>query len=172
MQAGSAIDDVFSRSYEELRHIAISVAASEKCYSDDCAALVHEAWLKLKDSQELAAKPTPEFKLIVANAMRQILVDKARERLAKKRCSPEAVSSTAPCFAKPHSHAAQLFVLDAALQRLAERNIRHAEIVQSRFFSGRTVSETAALLGVSKSVVERDWRAARDWLAKRIVRRA
>ena len=62
----------------------------------------------------------------------------------------------------------ELLALDMALQELASFSPRQAQVVESRFFGGMDVAETAALLGVSESAVERDWRAARAWLAGRI----
>ncbi len=62
----------------------------------------------------------------------------------------------------------ELLALDASIQELALRNPRQADMVECRFFGGLSVTETAAVLGVSESAIERDWRAARAWLASRI----
>jgi RNA polymerase sigma factor (TIGR02999 family) len=165
-----ALDEVFSLVYEELRRLASFVRQNEASATMNSTALVHEAWLKLKDSPRLAATSVPHFKAIAAKAMRQVLVDEARRRSARKRGgageaifvtmndSPEQIAS---CDA-------DLLALDAALEELARLSPRQAQMVESRFFGGLNVAETAALLGISESAIERDWRAARAWLASRI----
>jgi hypothetical protein len=97
-QAGStpaerrALDDLFSLIYEELRRLALLVRKDEVNATLNTA-LVHEAWLKLKDSPPLALKSLPHFKGI-AKAMRQVLVDEARRRSARKEAEPERPSSS------------------------------------------------------------------------------
>ncbi len=175
-QAGSnaheraALDDVFSLVYEELRRLASFVRKNEVSATLNSTALVHEAWLKLKDSPQLAATSVPHFKAIAAKAMRQVLVDQARRRSARKRGGEgEAIFVTmSDSTEEVTSCDADLLALDAALEDLARLNPRQAQMVESRFFGGLNVAETAALLGVSESAIERDWRAARAWLAGRI----
>jgi RNA polymerase sigma factor (TIGR02999 family) len=169
-QERRALDDVFSLVYEELRRLASFVRRGDGSVTINSTALVHEAWLKLKDSPHLANTSVPHFKAIAAQAMRQVLVDAARRRNAQKRRAGEAVSVT------PQSSAAEmatfdidLLALDAALEKLAGLNARQAQVVECRFFGGLSVPETAALLQVSESVVERDWRAAKAWLASTIL---
>lgn len=99
--------------------------------------------------------------------MRQVLVDAARRRIAHKRGGAgEAIFVT---LDESAGHAAssdgELIGLDLALDRLAQMNSRQAQVVECRFFGGLEVSEAASMLGVSESVVERDWRAAKAWLA-------
>jgi RNA polymerase sigma factor (TIGR02999 family) len=101
--------------------------------------------------------------------MRHVLVDAARRRSAQKRSAGESPSSAAQ---SPTADAAacdvETLALDAALERLARLNARQVQVVECRFFGGLSVSETAALLQISESVVERDWRAAKAWLASTI----
>ncbi len=190
------MDAVFSLVYEELRRLASLVRRNEVKATINSTALVHEAWFKLKDSPHLANTEPAHFKAIAAKAMRQILVDEARRRGARKRGgSGEAVvvalgdlpgesallsgagetamltssslsASGANSFGMVRS--AQLLELDSLLGELASLNPRQAQIVENRFFGGLNVAETAAVLGVSQSSVERDWRAARAWLGSRI----
>jgi RNA polymerase sigma factor (TIGR02999 family) len=166
-QPGRILDDVFSLVYEELRRLASFVRRSDRSLTLNSTALVHEAWLKLKDSPLLASTSIPHFKAIAAKAMRQVLVDAARRRNARKRGGAggvvfvtldESPEQAASCDA-------ELLALNLALQRLAELNARQARMVEYRFFGGLNVAETALLLEVSESVVERDWRAAKAWLA-------
>jgi RNA polymerase sigma-70 factor, ECF subfamily len=168
-QEKRALDDVFSLVYEELRRLASFVRRGDGSITLNSTALVHEAWLKLKDSPHLASTSVAHFKAIAAKAMRQVLVDSARRRNAQKRNAENVISSTAQgSIADTGSFDAETLALDAALEKLAELNARRAQVVECRFFGGFSVSETAALLQVSESVVERDWRAARAWLVSTI----
>jgi RNA polymerase sigma factor (TIGR02999 family) len=164
------LDDLFSLIYEELRRLASFVRKNEMNVTLNSTALVHEAWLKLKDSPPLASKSLPHFKAIAAKAMRQVLVDEARRRSARKRGGAgEAVFVTFGDSAEEMTSCdEELLALDAALDELARLSPRQAQMVECRFFGGLNVSETAALLGVSESAMERDWRAAKAWLGGRI----
>ncbi len=165
-----ALDDLFSLIYEELRRLASFVRKKEVNATVNSTALVHEAWLKLKDSPPLAAKSLPHFKAIAAKAMRQVLVDEARRRSARKRGGAgEAVFVTLGDSADEITSCdEELLALDAVLDELGRLSPRQAQMVEYRFFGGLSVTETAALLGVSESAMERDWRAAKAWLAGKI----
>ena len=172
----NALDDLFSLVYEELRRLASFVRRNELGVTLNSTALVHEAWLKLKDSPGLAATSLPHFKAIAAKAMRQVMVDEARRKNARKRGGAgEAVVVPfddglrfEPVLDGIASCNEEFIALDDALEELAGLNPRQAQMVENRFFGGMNVVETAALLGVSESAVERDWRAAKAWLACRI----
>jgi len=168
-----ALDLVFSLVYEDLRRLASWYRRREPHMTVSTGTLVHEAWIKMKDSPQLAAASEAHFKGIAARAMRQILVDEARRRKAGKRdairvsldsSTPPVASMDLP-VAPARSTAAEILDLDLALDRLEEMNIRQARMVECRFFGGLNVTETAEALGVSESAVERDWRAAKAWLA-------
>lgn len=163
-------DDIFSVIYEELRRLASFVRKNQTSDTINSTALVHEAWLKLKDSPHLRVTSGPHFKAIAAKAMRQVLVDEARKKSARKRGgSGEAVFVALGDPGEQMSSSDEdLLALDAALEELASVSPRQAEMVESRFFGGLSVAETAAILGVSESAIERDWRAAKAWLASRI----
>jgi RNA polymerase sigma factor (TIGR02999 family) len=164
------LDHVVSLVYEELRRLASFVRRNEANLTLNSTALVHEAWLKLKGSPHLGATSLPHFKAIAAKAMRQVLVDEARRRGARKRGGSGEVIfvSFGDSSEAQVSNGADLLVLDAALEKLAQAAERQAQVVESRFFGGLGVAETAALLGISESAVERDWRAAKAWLAAQI----
>lgn len=165
-----ALDDLFSLVYEELRRLASFVRKDEVAVTINSTALVHEAWLRLKDSPALASKSLPHFKAIATKAMRQVLIDEARRRNALKRGGAgEATFVTCGDAAEEIASCdEELLALDGALEELARLNPRQARMVESRFFGGLSVAETAALLGVSESAMERDWRAAKAWLAAKI----
>jgi RNA polymerase sigma factor (TIGR02999 family) len=169
-QQKRALDDLFSLVYEELRRLASFTRRNELNVTINSTAVVHEAWLKLKDSPYLASKPISHFRSIAVRAMRQVLVDEARRRSALKR------TGVVPVFSVTYGESPEqisgreeeLLSLDTALNELETLNPRQARVVESRFFGGLSVPETAELLGVSESSVERDWRVVRAWLKSRI----
>jgi RNA polymerase sigma factor (sigma-70 family) len=185
-----ANDDAFTEAYQELRRLARGVRRFEDHATINTTALVHEAWMKLKDAPQLAEKAKKEeahFKAIAARAMRQVLVEEARRRSAHKRGgeskivslddSPEQESVTLGIFAGPGvpldpseivECGDQLLKLDALLEELSSISPRQAQIFESRFFAGMSVPETAAALDLSESSVERDYRAAKAWLASKL----
>jgi RNA polymerase sigma factor (TIGR02999 family) len=162
-----AIDDLFSLIYEELRRLASFVRKNESSPTLNSTALVHEAWLKLKDSPHLAATSPAHFRAIAARAMRQVLVDEARRRNAQKRGGAADFSIVDIGYSTEQMASCdeELLALDAALEELKRLSPRQAQVVENRFFGGLSVAETAALIGVSESAIERDWRVAKAWLA-------
>jgi RNA polymerase sigma factor (TIGR02999 family) len=161
-----ALDQLFGRVYDELRRLAHRVRGGRAGDTLNTTALVHEAYLKLSASADLRLKSRAHFFALAARAMRQIVMDAARRQLADKRGGTEAVSVTLDEALQPEPlRASQLVALDEALARLDQVDPRRARVVEHRIFSGLTADETAALLGVSRPTVERDWRAARAWLA-------
>lgn len=159
-------DAVFSAAYEELRRLAASVRSREASATLNPTALVHEAWLKLRNSPHLARTSPLHFKRIAARAMRQVLVEAGRRRQARKRGGREAfVVTLEESEIAGAGWADDVLALDAALASLARLDARQALLVESRFFAGLSVAEAADLLGISEATALRDWRAARAWLA-------
>jgi RNA polymerase sigma factor (TIGR02999 family) len=162
-----ALDDLFSAVYEELRRVAHAVRRNERAFTLNPTALVNEAWLKLARSAGLNFESPLHFKRVAARAMRQLLVEAARRRLATKRGGDEVQWVT---FDESLHQAAVsergLLALDAALDELALAEPRQAEMIECRFFGGQSVAETAEALGVSEATLARDWRSARAWLAQ------
>ena len=163
----TTLDDMFSVAYEELRRLASSVKRSDPSATLNPTALVNEAWMKLAAGPAFEAESQLHFKRIAARAMRQVLVEAARRRTADKRDpgTPLAVISFGDAGPEPASSAAELLMLDAALDRLAALQPRQAALVESRFFGGFDMSEISAMLDVSEATLLRDWRAAKAWLA-------
>ena len=166
-----ALDDLFSATYEELRRLAASVRRYEAGTTLNPTALVNEAWLKLAGSPALAQTSPLHFKRIAARAMRQVLVEAARRRNADKRGGGAPVVTFDDAMGTVTT-ADDVLGLDAALEALALIEPRQALMVESRFFGGLDVAETAQLLGVSEATVLRDWRAAKAWLARELRHRA
>jgi len=166
-----ALDHLFSLTYEELRRLASTVKRGDPNATLSPTTLVHEAWLKLANSPHLAHTSRLHFKRIAARAMRQLLVEAARRRHAHKRGGGDGIFMVV--FDESLDEAAcgeDLLALDTALDDLARMSPRQALLVESRFFGGLDVSETAALLDVSEATVLRDWRSAKAWLAHELRR--
>ncbi len=160
-----ALDQLFSVTYEELRRLAWSVRRGDPSATLSPTALVNEAWLKLAKSPDVAATSRLHFKRIAARAMRQLLVEAARRRNSGKRGGGARITVTFDdAFQEKPSGENELLALNTALDALARMNPRQAVMVESRFFGGLDVPETAALLNVSEATVLRDWRAAKAWL--------
>ncbi len=160
------LDLLFSATYEELRRLASSLRRGDPSATLSPTALVNEAWMKMAKSPEIRAASRLHFKRIAARAMRQILIEAARRRHAGKRGGGQDVTvSFDDSYQKTPSCGEDLLRLDRALDELARMNPRQAALVESRFFGGLGIPETAALLNVSEATVLRDWRAAKAWLA-------
>jgi RNA polymerase sigma factor (TIGR02999 family) len=164
------LDQLCSVTYEEVRRLASSVRRGDPSATLTPTALVNEAWLKLAKSPDVAATSRLHFKRIAARAMRQLLVEAARRRNSDKRGGGAAKLTVNfdDGFQKKPSGGAELLALNTALDSLARMNPRQAEMVESRFFGGLDIPETAALLEVSEATVLRDWRAAKAWLANEL----
>lgn len=162
-----ALDHLFSVTYEELRRLASSVRRSDPRATLSPTTLVNEAWLKLASSPPFTTTSRLHFKRIAARAMRQLLVEAARRRHAGKRGGSEgyAVITFDESMGATASTEKDLLALDTALDELGRMHPRQALMVESRFFGGLDLAETAALLEVSESTILRDWRAAKAWLA-------
>jgi RNA polymerase sigma factor (TIGR02999 family) len=165
-----ALDRLFSAAYEELRRLASAVQRNDPGRTLTPTALVNEAWFKLADSPELAGRSPLHFKRVAARAMRQVLIEAARRRTAQKRGGRSPLVTFDESSTPIASDAEQVLALDSALRDLARLQPRQAQVVESRFFGGLQVAETAAVLGVSEATILRDWRAARAWLAHELRR--
>jgi RNA polymerase sigma factor (TIGR02999 family) len=163
------LDHLFSLTYEELRRLAYSVRRGDPSATLSPTVLVNEAWLKLEGSPAIGATTSrAHFKRIAARAMRQVLIEAARRRRSQKRGGGLAPVTFDDALAETAARADDLIALDAALDELARLEPRQAMMVESRFFGGLDVAETAQLLGVSEATILRDWRAAKAWLAREL----
>jgi len=164
----TALDDLFSLTYEELRRLASSVKRGDRSNTLNPTALVNEAWLKLAASPSVATTAPLHFKRVAARAMRQLLVEAARRRNSGKRGAEfPMVTFDESLHGAPSSHQ-DLLGLNAALDELTDLAPRQATIVESRFFGGFETAEIATLLGISEATILRDWRAAKAWLGRRL----
>lgn len=163
---------VFARLYTELQKIARSRMARESPgHTLDATALVHEAWLRLQNSAPDRWRDRQQFYAAAAEAMRRILIEAARRRLAGKRgAGAEAVPLDGLDL-----HAAipdqDLIDLHEILDELETEDEIKARIVKLRFFSGLKHDEIAALLEISEKTVRRHWALAKIWLYRAMTER-
>ncbi len=151
--------------YDELRRLAAAQMAREPDgHTLDGTALVHEAFLRLGGDKSFASKSG--FLRAAAEAMRRILVDHARAKRAEKRgggkVRVELADQPAPL---PDD---ELLALDEALARFMAVDAQAAELVQLRYFSGLTIPQAAAALGIAPRSADRLWAFARAWLFREL----
>jgi RNA polymerase sigma factor (TIGR02999 family) len=166
---GKALRRVVSLIYDDLKQLArrqrrfVGAPAGETL---NTTGLVHEAFVKLVDRSSVRWENRAHFLNLAARAMRQILVDTARERSARKRGGgmraetlrlEEAAGAVLPQLDT-------VLEVDAALKRLAAIDGRLVRLVECRYFAGLTDDEIATALGISRRTVQRDWSRARAWL--------
>src|SRR5438046_6876226 len=152
--------------YDELRKLAAQKLAQEKPGQTlEATALVHEAYLRLVDAEAAQHwNSRGHFFAAAAEAMRRILVERARQKRSLKAGGDfrrQRLSDVQPAVGGPDL---DLLALNEALDNLAKRDPRQAELVNLRFFAGLTIEQAAGVLGVSTSTAEHDWAHARCWL--------
>ena len=164
------LDSLVHVLYQELRSIAHRHLAKHRKGGERgtlaTTALVNEVYIKLVDQTQAGWKDRAHFLALAAVAMRHILIDQAKARLAQKRGGPRvAVTLDDEAIAAEDSPEALLGINDA-LERLAAIDPRLARVVECRFFGGLSDEETAEALGVTKRTVQRDWVKARMLLRR------
>src|SRR5512139_2814508 len=161
-----AADQLLPLVYEELRKLAAAKMAQEKPGQTlQATALVHEAWLRLAGSEEQKAwNSRGHFFGAAAEAMRRILVDRARQKARVRHGGDmERVDLEHVTIATEDSDGTVLAIHEA-LEKLAVESPQKAEIVKLRYFTGMEHAEIAQVLGVSEPTVRRHWAYARSWL--------
>jgi RNA polymerase sigma factor (TIGR02999 family) len=162
----AAADELFPLVYGELRGIAANLLRRERGHRTlDTGDLVHEAYLKLLDPRGLSCRERRHFFNVVARSMRQILVDRARRRLAGKRGSGLADTTLGAAAELMVDGPEKVLGLDRLLDQLGQLDRRQAEVVELRVFAGLTLEEVGDALEISAATAKRDWRMARAWLA-------
>lgn len=156
-EAGRDLPSLVYHQLKQLAHRQLRRESGEPTLST--TALVHEAWLQIGDSGVWQNRN--HFYRYAATAMRHILVDAARRRLADKRGSGAPHIDLATCDAVVAGAAEDMIGLDRALEGLARDHAQLAEVVELRFFAGLSVADTAQVLGISERSVVRSWRMAR-----------
>ena len=152
--------------YEELRRMATAKMAREDAgLTLQPTALVHEAWLRLGGDEQPTWENRAHFFGAAAEAMRRILVERARRRLRLRHGGgQERVDLDELKIASPTDDAEGLLAMHDALDRFAALDPEKAEFVKLRYFVGLSLEETASALGVSLTTAKRWWQYARAWL--------
>jgi len=155
--------------YQELRRIAAGYLRRERPgHTLQATALVNEAYLRLLKDATLSFANRAHFLGIAAQAMREILVERARARGAAKRGGARARVTLEDNLAPSPGASVDVLALDEALERLHALDPQQARIVEARFFGGLTIEETAEALAISPATVKRDWSVARAWLFREL----
>lgn len=157
--------------YRELRALASMRMARERAPQTlQPTALVHEAWLRLIGAQNPSYRNRAHFFAAAAEAMRRILIDRARSRMARRNGGGQVpVEFDDECI-KADQPDDQLLAVHEALNAMAREYPRQAELVKLRYFAGMTIEETAELLDISLTTVKSDWVFARAWLYREMGR--
>jgi len=165
-----AADRLLAAIYDDLHAQAARAMRREGGeHTLQATALVHEAYLRLVDQRHVDWKNRAHFFAIAAQAMRRVLVDHARARLAEKRGGAmEKVTLSDAVAGSPDDNAVDVLALHDALERLAALDPDQARVVELRYFGGMNIDETADTLGVSAATVKREWAVARAWLKREL----
>ncbi len=170
---GSATERLLPLVYDELRALAGSYFARQQAgHTLQPTALVHEAYVKLAGG-EGRWQNRAHFMAVAAKAMRQILMNHARDKAAAKRGGGAArvtiIEAVTPVTDESVAgRQLDLIALDEALSKLAAVSERQARVTELRFFGGLTIADTAHVVGMSTTTVEDDWHMARAWLGREL----
>jgi RNA polymerase sigma-70 factor, ECF subfamily len=165
----AAVERLFPLVYDAFRKLAARYLASERVgHTFSPTALVHEAFLKLVDQDQVDWRGRTHFFAVGAQAMRRILVDHARNKHRIKRGGGRARIQLEDSIALSPERDEDLLAVDEALAKLARVDPRQAAIVELRFFGGLSVAEVAEALHVSKRTVEGEWTMVRAWLRREL----
>ncbi len=161
-----ALEQLLPLVYDELHLIAHRYLRREReGQTLQTTALVHEAYLKMIDQTRVKWQNRSHFFGVAAQAMRRILVDNARKRIAEKRGSGGVkISLDDKEIDVSDERASELILLDEALKKFEQVDPERSRLVELRYFGGLSIEETAELLGVGTATVNRSWRVAKAWL--------
>jgi RNA polymerase sigma factor (TIGR02999 family) len=151
--------------YEELRKLAAAKMAQEQPGQTlQPTALVHEAWLRLVGGQEVRFEGRGHFFAAAAEAMRRILIERARQKRSLKRGAGAERVNLEELDLAIMADDDTLLAVDEALTKFAKEDPDAAEFIKLRFFAGFTTEEAAQVLGIHERTARRHWRFARGWL--------
>jgi len=151
--------------YEELRRLAAAKMAHEKPGQTlQATALVHEAWLRLAGSDQQQWRGRAHFFGAAAEAMRRVLIDKARQKASLKRGQEQTPEELHESQIEMTAPTDEIMAVHDALDALAAEDATAAEVVKLRYFVGMTIPEIAEALEISPRSADRHWLFARAWL--------
>ena len=164
-----ALDKLIPIVYQELRRLAHHYMQQERVgHTLQTTALVNEAYMRLADYKRMRWQSRAHFFAVAAQVMRRILVDHARGRnYAKRGGGAHKVELDEAAFVSA-GRSAELIAVDDALKELEVWDLRKGRIVELRFFGGLSIDETAEVLKISPTTVQREWRSAKAWLHRAI----
>ncbi|HUF46971.1 MAG TPA: ECF-type sigma factor [Vicinamibacterales bacterium] len=166
-----AMDQLVPLVYQDLRRVARSQLRRLRVGETlDTTGLVHEAYLRLVDQTRATWHDRGHFLAVSAIAMRQVLIDYARERSREKRGGGVVHTAFDDQAAAATVDAGRLLEIDLALEKLGRHDPRLVRVVECRYFAGLSEHETAEALGVSLRTAQRDWLKARAWLRQELGR--
>jgi len=167
-----AAEELLPLVYAELRRMAGARMAKEADgHTLQPTALVHEAWLRLVDSRHQTWQNRGHFLGAAAEAMRRILIERARRKSRLKRGNGEVALDIADFEITAAVPDDKILLVDEALERLQQENPEVARVVVLKFFGGLTNEEVAGITGVTERTVRRQWTFAKAWLYQGIVDR-
>jgi RNA polymerase sigma factor (TIGR02999 family) len=168
----AALEELMPLVHEEMHRLAhIYMRRERPDHTLQTSALVNEAYIRLIDAHRVDWQDRAHFFAICSNLIRQVLMQHARQRSARKRGGKEAVRvNFDEAFILSPDRDEELMALDDALNVLAETDPREAKVVELRFFCGLSEEETAHALGISDRTVRREWEHAKVWLIHRLKR--
>ena len=160
-----ALDKLLPLVYDELRRLAARYLRRERAdHTLQATALVHEAYLRLVDQNEVRWQNRAHFFGVAAQMMRRILVDHARALRTTKRGSGRVKLALDDVVEMADEQATDMIALDEALTALEAFDPQKSRIVELRFFGGLSIEETAEVMGLGTATVIRQWRTAKAWL--------
>lgn len=171
MDAGDsqAADQLLPLVYEELRRLAAARMAQElPGQTLQATALVHEAWLRLVGGENVRFDGKGHFFAAAAEAMRRILIDRARQKCSLKRGARAERINLEDLEVAVEADDDTLLAVNEALEKLAKLDPDSAEFIKLRFFVGLTNDEAAQALGIPERTARRHWNFARTWLYREI----
>lgn len=164
-----ALERLLPLVYQDLRRVARAHLRDERRdHTLQATAMVHEVYLRLMGSTAATPQNRTHFFAVAARLMRQILVDHARRKQAKKRGGGETLITLADAMPALRTSIVDVLALDAALTELTALDPRLGRVVELKFFAGLNIDETADALDISSATVERDWAIAKAWLHQKL----
>jgi RNA polymerase sigma factor (TIGR02999 family) len=165
---GRTSEELLPLVYNELRQLAAARMAQQASKTLQATALVHEAWLKLFDGNVKIWENRTHFFRAAAQAMRQILMDRARQKMSLKRGARPVYVSIEDIDIADELPEERVLLIDEALERLQNKDAELGQVVMLKFFAGLTNAEVAEAIGVTERTVQNKWTFAKAWLIKNI----
>jgi RNA polymerase sigma factor (TIGR02999 family) len=163
-----ARDALFEVVYPEIKAIARRFRSRRGDLTLQATEVVHETYLRLLEQQPSGWRHRAQFFKLAAQVVRQVVVDSARRRGARKRGGDWQRSEVQPDDLPVPTLAVDILSLDEALERLAQLDPETAQLVELRYFAGLTIPKTAEVLGIGTATVSRRWQLAQTWLRQEL----